>query len=383
MVVDTFGYLNSHDLNSLAYSNFVVFLKKQNYDVSLLFLGPAKDYQILTKIYPELNIQRLPTMNLKFGKNIAVQKSYLVYKFIQENGFYESVYFFAQSSAYNALLAKKQGLNCIKSNLVVVLDALPELIVQRIAKKDPSYVTLDVEVLKKDFMIKKSLELADVIVTPSRSVMAEIVSSESSTNIYVLPYLAVPIYSNSTEIERAHEQVPLFVKGINELVFIGDFSVANGFVTFIEALEKLFAYTDFGTLFRSKPLKVVLIGKKVILDENSEINSLEYLEMRSFSWGNKIKIELKKEMGFKELVQYMTNKKTKKLAVFAQVVENFNYFMNQMIRTGIPVIASALKSHKELINVLDQEIFFNVNDKIDLSQKILLALRRGSKRLFN
>lgn len=130
-------------------------------------------------------------------------------------------------------------------------------------------------------------------------------------------------------------------------------------------------------MFENKSLRVTLIGKDALIDSESQIKALEYLEMRSVNWKNKVNLVIKKPIGFKEMIKYLADFKRKKLVILPNIVDNSGFLFLQLLRTGIPVISSALDCFLEMTQQVDHEIFFKPNDKLDLSLKLVQSLKRG------
>lgn len=191
-----------------------------------------------------------------------------------------------------------------------------------------------------------------------------------------MDYVPIPIFSNSVSVERYYESQARKISGVSELVFVGDFSVQNGFLIFIEAIELLRSMDEFKALFETKSLHVTLIGQETLIDDENNFKSLEYVEMRSLNWKNRINLHIKKSTGFKDLLLYVNDQKRKKVVIMPSLVEGSNFLFLQMLRAGVPVIASSLSGMVDLCNTADVEIFFKA-EKTELAQKLLTIFKKG------
>jgi hypothetical protein len=112
------------------------------------------------------NPPRLETTGINYGAENPVEtKSYEVYQYLlhQPNQF-ATVHFTAESGAgYYTILAQNQGLICSKSKFVVSIGNLAPGNLEQLEKGD--HVISDVTTLKKDYIVKKTVELAVCVLT--------------------------------------------------------------------------------------------------------------------------------------------------------------------------------------------------------------------------
>ena len=109
---------------------------------------------------------RLEPLGVNFGDTTKVEAlSYEVYQFIiNQPEQFEIVHFDANSGAgYYTILAQKQGLICSETRFVASLDGLNPSEIERLTKgsvETKDHVITDVNALKKDYIVQKSVELA-------------------------------------------------------------------------------------------------------------------------------------------------------------------------------------------------------------------------------
>lgn len=162
IVTDSFGYPDADKWDSLALSNLALYLLESEYSVSVLFLGKSKQFQALKKMYAgKIEFHTPIELGFKFGRNsVLLSKSYLTFRFLIENNQFENVLFHSPLGvAFSTLTARRQGLFYSKAKFLFLFDKSPSLFAERIIRKDPSYASINVELLKEEYMTLKCLEM--------------------------------------------------------------------------------------------------------------------------------------------------------------------------------------------------------------------------------
>ena len=106
--------------------------------------------------------KRLPTTGLTYGKNgPAASTSYEIFQYLKNHDNYDVIHFqSSKGSAYYTLQGKRQGLICLRANIVVSVDSIPASQLYAVNHNNLKMVVNDVETLKIDFMQQKSIEYA-------------------------------------------------------------------------------------------------------------------------------------------------------------------------------------------------------------------------------
>jgi len=103
----------------------------------------------------------LPSTGLDYGYNGAIPRSSEILQWLKENDRFDIIHFQgSKGTAYYTLTARKQGLVCLRSQIVVSADAMPASYIKKVNNNNLDMVVDEVELLRLDYMEQKSLELA-------------------------------------------------------------------------------------------------------------------------------------------------------------------------------------------------------------------------------
>ena len=184
------------------------------------------------------------------------------------------------------------------------------------------------------FMERKSVELADVVISPSAYMLNWLRQHgfNPPERSFVLPNLIeVKKLRKSTRCVRTH---------VNELVFFGRLEYRKGLEQFCDALDRL-AKTKIA------PQKVTFLGK---FSRMGREHSGLYIARRAKKW--KFPIEIQARLGQSEALAYLAE--PGRLAVMPSVADNSPYTVYECLVAAIPFLARDVGGIAELIHPQDQ-----------------------------
>jgi glycosyltransferase involved in cell wall biosynthesis len=187
-----------------------------------------------------------------------------------------------------------------------------------------------------DFMERRSVELADVVVSPSRYMLEWMErdgwhlpkSSYVAQNLLELPHLA----------SRAAGGVARDAR-VRELVFFGRLDRRKGLVFFCDVLDRLAAATP-------PELAVTFLGSVVLLDEPSD----ELIRRRAARWPFSIRIETDTDRD--AAIAYLAE--PGRLAVMPSLADNLPCTVHECLTAGIPFLSTDVGGSAELVAPSDR-----------------------------
>lgn len=305
-------------------------------------------------------------------------ESYEVYKFMKTNEHRFDVAHFHEyrGAAYYTLLAKTQAL--FLRNLLVIVQTHGN---NKWAKVVGNGEILgDVGELEMDFMERRTVKLADFVVSPSRYLLewmrrenwAEC-ENESIVHPNLLPEEARLINetmfknddvdaNNNGNDSGSRDSVDNDSNSnrgkmdVDELVFFGRLETRKGVVEFCDAIDILLLEDDEknrNNNIASKISKITFLGRPAsVLGQNGH----EYVQNRAKKWTNK-PWRIETRFGSEEAKAYLMNtRKTKKLAVLPSLIENSPYAVYECAELGIPFIASDVGGTRDLLKLEDRAL---------------------------
>ncbi|KAJ3414845.1 hypothetical protein HDV05_006002 [Chytridiales sp. JEL 0842] len=347
-VTEQFGSLGDKgDGRAASTAELAASLTKAGYSVTVLYVGPENSqFSKVASSYESQNINlvRLPQTGLNHGSASIEATSYSVYQYlIGMSAKFSHVYFSASSgSGYYTLLAQSQGLLCSKTSYIVGVDRLPRGVAERIESGDSAYMPVTAETLKSDYLMRKSVELADVTVYSSNAIF-EAVKSEG----WAINNKEKKIIPNVPSVRVVRGVTPSSAR-VTEVVFVGPLNIGGGLKEFADALDLISE-----SLAKSN-VKVTFLGPMSTINEMA---SDEYLELRAQKWesGN-LKWSIKNVQDPQAAVDYMNLKNTEKIAVIPSLNDVTGSFGQAMLYSGVKFIGSSKSAIKELVNLSSKSV---------------------------
>ncbi len=345
-----------------AYANLAFALAAAGHEVTILYLlsscEPGINEQSAVDSYKKKGIRLLRLPRETTSRIIATEFasiSYSAYRWLKQRDF--DVIHFPEwmGLGYYSALAKHQGLAFLDCTIVVDLHC-PSIFV--------TTVNLDfcgnVDCLVRDFMERKSVAYADVLLSPSQYMICWAADQgwELPARSYVQPHILPD--------EFIEEAGPETVK-IKELVFFGRLQKLKGLVLFCDALD-IIAKNG-----KVAPVPVTFLGKQATLEG---ITSKEYILERARQWPFAVRII--SDLDRDGALAYL--KQGARLAIIAALAESFGNAVQECCGIGIPFLASAVGGIREQINPEDRERICFVPRPGNLARRLVRALEEGVPR---
>ena len=210
------------------------------------------------------------------------------------------------------------------------------------------------------FMERKSVELADAVISPS-VYMLDWVSRHGfnrPASSFVQP--------NLLEVDAPVANRARRVLAVNELVFFGRLEYRKGLVQFCDALDRL---ANLGVA----PNSVTFLGKFARVGQE---HSGLYIARRAKKWDFPVSVVAR--LGQAEALNYLSA--PGRIAVMPSVADNSPYTVYECLAAGIPFLARDVGGVAELIAAKDRTAcLFNDNPN-HLAQLFAEVLTRGARR---
>jgi glycosyltransferase involved in cell wall biosynthesis len=289
-----------------------------------------------------------------FPNHPSLVMAHIVYDWLSEHSFDAVLFMEWQGHGFYALQAKRCGLRFKQTALITQLHS-PSLW----HMSNNADVSTDPMQALTYFMERKSVELADAVISPS-AYMLDWVRNHG----YNLPALSF-VQPNLLGIQRPTETTHQSLTAINELVFFGRLEYRKGLIQFCDALDRLVKLSI-------SPGSVTFLGK---FSRIGQEHSALYITRRACKWGFPIKILPR--YGQSEALAYLSV--PGRLAIMPSVADNSPYTVYECLVTKIPFLARDVGGVSELIAVEDQSAcLFNDNPN-DLAQRLCQVLTQGAK----
>ncbi len=285
------------------------------------------------------------------------QKSWLVKEFIAKGDF-DVVYFNDwQGAGYYSLLAKRAGMAPFATQLHCVITHSTK---QWICESNSEYLQgpSDIEVIGLE---RKSIEMADVVIAPSRYILREYESYgwrlPEQTFQQPLPIALRPTASAEAQ-QAAGHTVP-----IDEIVFFGRLEARKGLWLFCEALDRL------GSKLRGKV--VTFLGPAT---HAYGISTATQIVERSARWP--FQIRLLTGLDTSQALQYL--KTGNRLAVMPSLADNSPCVIYECIASAIPFVSTSGSGIEELIDRSSLPAVLAEPNVKALAEKLDDVLERGA-----
>jgi len=254
-------------------------------------------------------------------------RSYETYLWLKSQSF-DMVHFPEWSGdAYYSLQAKHQGL-AFQHTLFCVGTHSPNAWLKQ-ANSEHYAHPLDLEV---DFMERRCVALADIIVSPCQYMLHWMLENgfELPARSYVQQNI-LPASARGPGTKPSDSLQP-----VSELVFFGRLETRKGMELFCDALDRLAKEPAF------EHLKIIFMGKPATINS---CESRAYIEKRAAKWGWKWNIV--SDLDQPGAMRYL--KQPGRLAVIPSLMENSPYTVLECLNSHIPFLASRVGGIPELI----------------------------------
>ena len=332
--VDIAGPLHCGGVGA-AYQGLALALAEAGHDVTVVYLYHAffqGDLSAWVEYFKNRGIRFIhlpqpPGGPIWYGNR--KEASLRCYQWLREQPAFDIVHFHEWLGLpYYSLLAKKEGL-AFRSTTLCVGTHGP----MRWSREGDEALVSRYEDVVVDFMERKSVELADVIVSPSQYLLQWMRDDgwKLPQHCFVTNNILQPLE------EHAGRRAP-GDSAIRELVFFGRLDRRKGVPFFCDVVERLQQSCQFAVTF---------LGSDVTIDRRP---SVEYLRLRAASW--KIAPSVFTSYSRTQALEYLCG--SGRLAVIPSQVENSPCVVQECIQEGIPFLASDRGGISELIHPDDR-----------------------------
>lgn len=293
---------------------------------------------------------------LKFFPNHPpLAMSYTVYEWLTEHHFDLVILMEWQGHGFYALQAKRGGLRFQDTAFVTQIHS-PSLW-HAIHNAD-----LPTDPMRSIgyFMERKSIELADAVISPSAYMLDWV--RHHGFNPPALSF----VQPNLLEVKAQKATGPNQAIAVDELVFFGRLEYRKGLVQFCDTLDKLEGLAE-------TPPSVTFLGKFAWVGQE---HSALYIARRAKNW--RFPIKILSRMGQAEALDYLSA--PGRLAVMPSVADNSPYTVYECLTLGIPFLARNVGGVAELVAVEDHAAcLFDDNPNL-LARMMAKILAKGACR---
>ncbi|KAK3260739.1 hypothetical protein CYMTET_30320 [Cymbomonas tetramitiformis] len=288
-------------------------------------------------------------------------ESYEVTRFLRDRSEFDLVHFHDYFGAgYYPMLAKQQGDPALKNMRFIAGLHGPNLWAKGVGNQE----TIDkIGDLEMDYMERKTVEMADYVISPSRYLL-EWMSKEGwpvNPASYVQPNI-LPVADRQNPpglggFELDHTENQVWSPGrrtVDELVFFGRLETRKGVVMFCDAVEQLLRPAVQGLLgdAAKRLQRITFLGRGAMVHGQFGVT---YVQDRAQKWG--IPWKVISRLGPVEAKAYL--REGSRLAVMPSRIENSPYTVYECAELGIPFIASNVGGVADLLDPRDHaEVLF-------------------------
>ncbi len=323
-----------------AYSSLAQVLAAAGCEVTILYTAgqvcESESLEHWIEHYARIGVRLvpLPALQTEVGGSRALALSYSIYDWLKARDF-DIVHFPDwQGRAFYTCLAKRQGLAL--PNTLLCLGTHGPRSWNRIGN---GLFPKSDEQLEIEFMERQSVEMADVVVSPSKFML-----DWMRTQGWHLPeraYVHQNILLRGSDNGLGAESAP---HALNEVVFFGRLEKRKGLELFCGALDRL-ATTNSSV---SHNLIITFLGKSGEIYDRS---GAEYVRQCAAQWP--WRVQMVSELDHRQAIEYL--RQPGRLAVIASLTDNSPYTVLECLGERIPFIASNVGGIAELIAMQDQQ----------------------------
>jgi glycosyltransferase involved in cell wall biosynthesis/GT2 family glycosyltransferase len=280
-----------------------------------------------------------------------VRKSAIVHDWLKSQCFGTVFFMDWQGNGYYSLLARNAGIAHKQHGAFVLISHGPTLwstlgsAAQHRQPKDALTY----------FIERKSIELADVVVSPSQYLL-----DWMSRYGFKLPPARM-VLPNLLSEQPTHSPDQ---SNISEIVFFGRLEHRKGLLQFCDAIDLLLEQGG-------RPQRVIFLGKfGHVGNEHAAI----YLARRTAHWGTEVIVQTR--LNQPEALAYLRSRPC--IAVVPSTIENSPYTVYECIATGIPVLARDTGGIRELFDEESRNICLFGAHPRELARSLRNALENGA-----
>lgn len=343
-----------------AYSALAELLADEGHDVTIIFANGISDddsaFHLWQKRYKKKNITLLSLREPKVRLEhlYPARLSYAVFEMMKGRHF--DIVHFADmyGLGYFCQLAKRQGLEFQSTLFCVILNGP-----QAWSLSANAQLPEDLDTLQTFYFEKKSVEWADVLVSPSQYALHWAQSEgwalpqKSFSEQYVMPTSAKTLYKGSR-------------KALREIVFFGRLETRKGLELFCSAIERLPSRV-------LQNVKVTFLGRYGLVGGKS---AKAFLNTCRKAW--KCESEVIFDFNQEEALAYLRD--TAPLVVIPSKAETLGFTVMECLEAGIPFIASRIPAFQELIADEDQDQVLFGSTAPQLAAHIQAILEKGAPK---
>jgi glycosyltransferase involved in cell wall biosynthesis/GT2 family glycosyltransferase len=349
-----------------AYTSLADALKRAGHEVTVLFLlgchptdGNIIDWVEHYRANKGIELIPLPMAHHpRIHAAWASSVSYHTYVWLKEHQAEFDVVHFpeCQGLGFYSLLAKRQGLAFGGTTFVVGTHG-PTFWVK---EGSQDYIR-NLGELEIDFMERTSVEVADIVVSPSQYLLGWMQRNgwKLPAQTYVLPYVLPQLLLSANDARQAGS------RDVREIVFFGRLEIRKGLKLFCDALDRLCSGPDrpeFGVTFLGKETEIY--GR----------SSVGYICDRAKKWPATWRILSNMHQG--TAIDYLRG--PGRLALIASLADNFPNTVLECVGAGVPLLASNVGGIPEIISEQDRErVCFEPRPEI-LAQRLRSVLENGA-----
>ncbi|KAJ3237422.1 hypothetical protein HDU81_009520 [Chytriomyces hyalinus] len=372
LVLDNFGSLGSESgIQGQGQMNaeLASLLVKSGYSVTVLYSGIENPQfsAVASRLSRKgITLTRLRATGLEFGDNLYESKSYAVYQHLmQSSSQFSHVYFeTASGSGYYTLLAQSQGLFCTDTVFINGMETLTVDTAARIESGDDKFIVTDLDSLKKDFLMRKSAELADVNVFSSNIVFGSVLSANWTMSRESSQVLSKPLPKSAQGPELASEL-------ITEIVFVGPMTHGGGLKLFCDAIDSIVS-----DIHNSNTRITFLNPSGAVQTYINDLKSSEYIELRSLNWDAfDVMWSIHTVVDIDEIVSYLG--KMGRLAVVPALNDPIASIAKALVQAKIPLVLSAESAAVDVLSESDKANMVVSADSASIASKVKNVLAQS------
>lgn len=347
-----------------AYRFVAELLSKNDFDITILYaLGDYtenKSIDFWVNEYANLGITFVPmpepeVLNLQGVTGKEMTRAYGVYEWLKHQSFDLVHVSEWRGLGYYCLVAKNLGI-AFPESLFCVKASSPTLW----NMQGNSQLIKDPGVLITAYMERKSIELADVVVSGSKYMLQWMLGQGyrlPDKHVYVQPNIMLDAISSKNKHQKQD------VQQIDEIVFFGRLEPRKGLHLFCDAINRL-------RQTALQPFKVTFLGKHAFKYDSKEVIESN-AENWSFPW------QIIDDLDQPNAINYLSQ--PGRLAVMPSIIDNSPFGVYECLSNRIPFITSNIGGGPELIAERDCAlILFDLRPTI-LTKRLDDILKNGIK----
>ena len=288
---------------------------------------------------------------LRAGHEDHVAASFTVFYFLQGRGFGAVFFNECGGQGYFSLLAKKEGLFPDAPRMIVVTHGASAWVMELNAQLYWSLHPISV-----DFLERRSVELADDLVSPSRYLVGWM-----GDHGWRLP-ASTRVIQNALPVEPLPRRPSA---PVDEIVFFGRLELRKGIDLFLAAYSQLCETRDMANV------KVTFLGK---FSRIEGVHSGVYVLERTRNWP--APPTLVTELGQEDALKYLSRPGV--LAVMPSRAENSPCVVAECLLAGVPFVATDSGGTAELVAEADRARALCANTPESLAATLAAALDNGA-----